>query len=355
MKARAASSGAPPAPRPDARRVLIPVRIVPPPPLGLLRALVVKELGGETMGTTWSARLAVPPATDLAPLKRAVDEVLTRVIDEMSPWEPASHITRFNGAPAGTWHRLPGGFFRVLSAALDWAEKTRGAYDPSIGASVDLWGFGPRSKHGALPDAETVRQARERGGWHRVRLDRETRSALQPGGLALDLCSIAKGFAVDEVARALRARGIANLLVEIGGELRGEGLKPDGTPWWVELERPRRGEPAARGLAPTILALAGLSVATSGDERRYFDVRGRRYAHTLNPATGAPVAHDLVSVTVAAADCMTADALATALTVLGPAAGPAFAAEQGIAARFVRYDGSRMSEHLSPAMAAMLD
>ena len=355
MTVRGVSAGALATMRPGERRVLIPVRVAPPPPPGLVRTLLVKDLGGETMGTTWSARLSVPAGTDLAPLRLAVEEVHPRVIDEMSPWEPASHITRFNTAPAGSRHRLPEGFFEVLSAALAWAERTDGAYDPTIGAAVNLWGFGPAPASRALPAAEAVREARTRSGWRRLALDRETRSLLQPGGIALDLSSIAKGFAVDEVARALRARGVANMLVEIGGELRGEGVKPDGTPWWVEFERPRCAEGAAGGLVPTILALAGLSVATSGDERRYRDVDGRRYAHTLDPATGAPVTHGLVSVTVAADDCMTADAAATALTVLGPEAGPAFAAAHGLAARFVCFDGRRLAETLSPAMAAMLD
>jgi thiamine biosynthesis lipoprotein len=339
--------------KPGERRVLIPVRIAPPPPRAMLRALVLKMLGGETMGTTWSVKLAVRAGTDLVALKRGIEDVLARVVDEMSPWEPASHISRFNNAPAGTWHRLPDGFFKVLSAALRWAERTGGAYDPAIGAAVNLWGFGPEPARGGPPDDRSIDAARTHGGWSRVALDRKTLSAFQPGGLLLDLSSIAKGFAVDEVARFLMARGIAGMLVEIGGELRGEGLKPDGTPWWVALERPRGRRSGA--LPDTVIALAGLSVATSGDERRYFEQDGRRYAHTLDPATGAPLAHDLISVTVAAEDCMTADALATAVLVLGPEKGPAFAAEQGVAARLVRFDGHHLQEHMSPAMTAMLD
>ncbi len=338
----------------DERRVLIPTRITPPPFFGALRTLIVKALGGETMGTTWSATLALVPGTDLAPLQRGIEAVLARIIDEMSPWEPGSHITRFNTAPPGTRHPLPDGFFKVLSAGLGWAERTGGAYDPTIGAAVDLWGFGPAPARGGVPDQASLDRARGLAGWQRLALDVESRSVMQPGGVRLDLSSIAKGFAVDEVARFLRGQGVANLLVEIGGELRGEGLKPDGTPWWVALERPR-GARGADALPETLLALTGLSVATSGDERRYFDAVGRRYAHTLDPATGAPVTHDLVSVTVVAETCMTADAAATALTVLGPEAGPAFAAEHRIAARFVRLEEGRLIEHMSPEMAAMRD
>lgn len=337
------------------RRVLIPQRVAVPPSLAALRVLTVRHLGGETMGTSWSARLAVTRETDVAGLERGIEAVLAGVIAEMSPWEPASSLSRFNAAPAGSWHTLPDGFFKVLTAALHWAARTGGAYDPTLGALVGLWGFGPAPAAPGLPRREALDTARRTSGWSRVKLDAVARKALQPGGVALDLCAIAKGFAVDEVVRFLRRNGVANLLVEIGGELRGEGVKPDGTPWWVAFETPRP-EQDVDGVPPeTVLALNGLSVATSGDERRYFDHAGRRYAHTLDPLTGAPVVHDLVSVTVAAADCMTADVLATALTVLGPERGADFAAANGIAARFVRFDGARLSERLSPAMAVMLN
>lgn len=335
------------------RRVLIPQEITPPPFTGDLRILVVKHLSGETMGTSWSVRLAVAPGTDLTPVQTGIDTVFSRIIDEMSTWVPSSHISRFNAAPADTFHRLPDSFFRVLSTALDWAARTDGAYDPTLGASVDLWGFGPEAnaKAGTIPEDTAVFSARDRSGWQRVVLDRAARTARQPGGVSLDLSSIAKGFAVDEVSRFLLRFGITNHLIEIGGELRGEGLKPDGTPWWIELEKPRE----TTALGEMLLALVGCSVATSGDERRYFDVSGTRYSHTLDPRTGSPVAHDLLSVTVVARDCMTADAVATALLVMGPEKGPEFAEANDVAARFVRGGGARLVEQLSPAMAAMLD
>jgi thiamine biosynthesis lipoprotein len=335
------------------RRVLIPQEVEPPPFAGDLRILIVKHLAGETMGTSWSVRLAVAPGTDLTPIQTGIEAVFSRIVDEMSTWVPSSHISRFNAAPVGSIHHLPDGFFRVLSAALDWAARMDGAYDPTLGASVDLWGFGPggAEKPGAIPEDAAVCSARDRSGWQRVVLDRTARMVSQPGGLALDLSSIAKGFAVDEVSRFLARLGIASHLVEIGGELRGEGLKPDGTPWWIELEKPR--ETAVLG--DMLLALVGCSVATSGDERRYFDLSGKRYSHTLDPRTGAPVAHNLLSVTVVARDCMTADALATALLVMGPEKGPEFAEANDVAARFVRGSGARLAEQLSPVMAAMLD
>ncbi len=339
-------------PKPSERRVLIPLDVAVPPSLAALRVLDVVTLGGATMGTNWSVKMAVPPRTDLAPLAEGIEAVLARVVAEMSPWEADSDLSRFNAAPAGTAQTLPGGFFKVLSAALHWAAASGGAFDPTVGPSVALWGFGPAPAD-VFPAASEIDRAAARSGWQRIRLDPETQTAVQPGGVAIDLCAIAKGFAVDEVARFLRSRGIANMLVEIGGELRGEGLKPDGAPWWIAFERPRGA--AAATLPETLLALAGRSVATSGDERRYFEHGGRRYAHTIDPRTGAPVAHDLVSVTVVAGDCMTADALATTLTVLGPDEGPRFAEHHRLAARLVSLKDGMLSEHLSPAMCAMQD
>lgn len=335
------------------RRVLIPERIAPPPSPDALRGLSVRQLGGETMGTTWSVKIAAPPGLDLRELDRGIRELLARIVREMSSYESGSSLCRFNAAPGGAWHRLPDSFFTVLSAALFWAEETGGAFDPTMGELVDLWGFGPAPSRSCLPDDGAVHRARARSGWKRIMQDRSTQSAFQPGGVSLDLCAIAKGFAVDEVMRFLHGRGLANTLVEIGGELRGDGVKPDGTPWWVELEKPR-GTRQSDASPEMLLALSGIAIATSGDEQRYFDCNGRRYAHTLDPRTGRPIAHDLVSVTVVAEDCMTADALATALTVMGVGPGLSFARERALRARFVGFDGRKLTEHMSPAMVAML-
>jgi thiamine biosynthesis lipoprotein len=196
-----------------------------------------------------------------------------------------------------------------------------------------------------------VARVRQPCGWQRIEVDVPNRRARQPGGLALDFCAIAKGFAVDAVSRHLDARGVTDHLVEIGGELRGQGLKPDGMPWWVELESP---EANAHGAARTLVALLGLSIATSGDYRRYFEQDGRRFAHTIDPRTGYPAAHALASVTVIHRDCMLADALSTALTVLGPQAGMDFAQRHALAARFLVRTPRGFDELTSPAFAAML-
>ncbi len=302
------------------------------------------------MGTSWSVRFVAPAGFDPAPVHAALVAELDAVVAAMSPWEAGSEISRFNRAPAGRWQSLSPGFFHVLQAGLALAEASDGAFDPTAGALVDLWGFGPAPCRSASPSAAEIADARAGTGWHRLTIDRPARRARQPGGARLDLSGIAKGHAVDRLAVILAERGLTHALVEIGGELRGGGVKPDGQPWWVAVERP----PGA-ALPETRVALHGLSIATSGDYRRWFEAGGRRHAHSIDPRTGHPVANRIASVTVLHAECMMADAWATALLVLGVQPALELATSHAIAALIVERAGEHHAEHLTPAFAPMLD
>ena len=174
------------------------------------------------------------------------------------------------------------------------------------------------------------------------------RLALQPGGAQVDLCGIAKGYSVDLVADALQALGLADFLVEVGGELRARGRRPDGQPWRVAVAGTAR-----EGAPPRTLVLQDMAIATSGDHWHAFDQGGRRYSHTLDPRTGAPVAHALASVTVLHAECMQADALATVLTVLGPREGLAFATSRGVAALLCERTAQGLSMAMTPAFETL--
>lgn len=335
-------------------RVLIPTALSAPPPSPVSQGRL-RQWAGETMGTTWSVSVVLPLAASGADIEAGIGigirAVLDGVIAQMSNWSGSSDVTSFNRAVAGSWITLPEDCFTVLQAALQTARDSGGAYDPTAGPLVDLWGFGPTGRRTDAPPADEVARLRERCGWQRLEVDAPLRRVLQPGGVSLDFCAIAKGFAVDAVSRYLDAQGAPHHLVEIGGELRGQGLKPDGMPWWVELESPA---PDGDASARTLIALLGLSVATSGDYRRYFEQDGQRFAHTIDPRTGYPAAHALASVTVIHRDCMMADALSTALTVLGPQAGMAFAQRQRLAARFLVRTPAGFDELTTPAFAAML-
>jgi FAD:protein FMN transferase len=298
------------------------------------------------MGTRWSVRLVVPAPGRVAHISAGVQGVLDDVVAQMSTWEAASDISRFNRAAIGAWQAMPPDFLTVLSAALRIAEESGGAFDPTIGAIVDAWGFGAAGPVGSAPDHEATETLRLAAGWRRVACDTLLQRARRTDTLALDFSGIAKGFGADRAAAWLKSQGFRHFLVEVGGELVGTGVKPDGQPWWVDIEMP----PNA-ALPPLRLALHGLSAATSGDYRRWFEVNGERFGHTIDPRSGRP-AKGVASVTVLHPECMCADAYATAITVLGAEDGLQFANRLGLAAHIVSRDGD---EAMSLAFTAMLD
>jgi thiamine biosynthesis lipoprotein len=291
-------------------------------------------MGGRTMGTTWSLRFDNPKMIELGTVRHAVQAALHRVVAQMSTWEPSSEISGFNGAVAGSRHALAPEFAKVLGCALHWAAASGGAIDPSVGPLISLWGFGAQAcTSGAPPSPADLAQARARVGWERLDFDPGTRSILQTGGTMLDLSGVAKGFAVDHVAEALRTLGLEDFIVEVGGELRGAGHRPGGGSWRVEVDAPNG--------RPLVVALSNLSIATSGDRWHTHEHAGRRWSHTIDPRSGEPPRHGLSSVTVLHRECMHADALATVLAVLGPEEGLAFAERQSAAALFVCREGTQ--------------
>ena len=303
-------------------------------------AAAVTDLDGETMGTRWTVRAVLPAGVAAGTVRAAIVARLDGLVAEMSHWSPTSLLSRFNRAPAGDWTTLPPDFAHVVARGLAIAAATGGAFDPTIGRLVDLWGFGPFAVDTPPAEAE-VAAALAAAGWQRLRYSPGDRRLRQPGGLSLDLSGIAKGHAVDAVAGVLERFGVRHALTEIGGELVGRGIRPDGEPWWVDLEIP-----PGCDLAPLRIALHGLAVATSGDYRRG--------AHTIDPRAGRSVANGVVSASVVHADALTADAWATALTVLGPGEGVAMAATHGIAGRIVTLIEGATREYLTPALETML-
>jgi thiamine biosynthesis lipoprotein len=244
-------------------------------------------------------------------------------------------------------------FWAFLDATMDLGDETNGAVDPTLGALVDLWGFGPPGPRSPLlptPSDEEVVDALKVSGWQKLRTNREAGAAMQMGGMKLDFSGLAKGHAVDRVSDRLAAMGATSHLVEIGGELKGRGVKPDAQPWWAEIERVDD-SPAPR----TVVALYDLALATSGDYRRAFVHQGRRYPHTIDGSTGRPVDNGLASVSVLHPLGLRADAYATALTVMGPYEGPEFAEAIGLAAHFVHRTERGLVEIMTPAWRAMMD
>lgn len=336
------------------RRILIPPRIqFDSPPAGRIHAL-----DGLTMGTSWSVRVAVDSSHVPDALRSGIQQQLDLVVREMSHWEADSDLGRFNRAAPDTWQNVPDAFFDVLSYALSVAEDSDGAYDPAAGALVNRWGFGPVNRYNepgfVAPSGGGALAFNSNARWRQLGFDRIGRRIRQPGGgLQLDLSAVAKGYGVDRVAAWLEGQGLHHYLVEVGGELRGAGAKPDGQPWWVALEQPPlTGQAEADAV---LLALHGLAVATSGDYRRSFEHDGTQYSHTIDPRDGRPVRNGVASVTVIHESCMAADALSTALTVLGPEDGMRFAEERHLVARFLVRRDDGMAELTTRGFRDMLE
>lgn len=308
----------------------------------------VQHVHGASMGTTWSARF-VAPETRRDEVHALIAGELGAVVAEMSAWEPDSALTRFNRAPAGSWQTLPPDLFAVFAHALSLARETEGAYDPTVGPLVDLWGFGPEgAPRNAPPAPEEIDAARGSVGFARIELDASQRRALQPGGLRMDISSLGPGHALDRVAARLHAAGIDAFLVELGGEMIAAGRKPDGSDWRIAVE------PVAEGADyDLVLPLRDAAAGSSGDYRVGFEHDGRRYSHTLDPRTGEPVLHALAGVTVLAREAMQADAMAAALMVLGPEDGMRFAAAHGVAGVFTLREGEGYVRRYSPAFEAL--
>jgi thiamine biosynthesis lipoprotein len=319
-------------------RLAVPLTIDPAAFDGWRADAPVLDLAGETMGTTWHVRIAAPDGFDRAAPQSAIAKRLEAILAQMSHWRADSVLGRFNRAPGGTWMHVPPDFAEVLQAGLDVFERSGGAFDPAIGALVDAWGFGPEPATGT-PDDQTLAQLRARSGAVHLAFDQDGARLRQPGGLRLDFSGIAKGFAVDALGAVLREYGCRHGVVEIGGELLGLGLRPDGDPWWVDLETP------AGTIAPLRIALHQLAVATSGDY-----IRGR---HTIDPRTGRPVEHAL-AVSVLHSSAMVADAWATALSVLRPREAQALATREALAVRALVREAGSVTEWISPALAEMM-
>jgi thiamine biosynthesis lipoprotein len=271
-------------------------------------------LEGRTMGTTYRVTLRGEEATRAEQLQEAIDERLRAINRSMSTWDPASEISRVNARAAGEPIPISASFRTVLEAALRVSERTGGAFDVTVGPLVNLWGYGPAPRDHPPSRAE-IEAARQRIGARHLSLKGAT---LIKGvaGMELDFSGIAKGYGVDEMARILREQGIENYLAEIGGEVVVRGTSPRGVPWSLGIERPDENAPRGAAFLGRLRLTEG-AIATSGSYRRFRREGGRKSHHILDPRTGEPTRSSLVSVTVYAPDCMTADAIATALMVMG--------------------------------------
>jgi thiamine biosynthesis lipoprotein len=303
-------------------------------------ALARLNLHGPTMGTRWSVSCGARQGLGCEALHAALQATVDRVDAQMSPWKPGSDLMRLNRAKVGSWVALPTDILEVLARAMEINRESDGAFEPGVGDLVDAWGFGPAPDG---PNAAAIRAARQqdRGPfWQRLELDANAGRARKRAPVQLDLCGIAKGYAVDRMVAILQRHGVRHALVALDGELRALGSQTDGQPWPVALESPLVGRRAVHG----VIEVEDLAVATSGDYRRFALVGEVHVGHTMDGRRGGPVNNGVASVTVLAPTCMEADAWATALLVAGPDEGAILAQRHGLEALMLLRRGNGLSE-----------
>jgi len=275
---------------------------------------------GDTMGTTYHIKVIAGYFDRTAGLKEKIDRRLQEINDSMSTYKADSEISRFNSTQnTVNGFAVSEDFFNVIKTAEKLYQLTNGAWDGTVKRLVDLWGFGNPSAQQTIPAKENIDRLLAEAGFSHIEISDTRYIRKKKASLSLDLNSIAKGYAVDRIAAVIRASGIENFLVEIGGEVYASGVKKNRQHWRVGINRPLKDAPASQ--VYRAVTLQDLALATSGDYRNFFELEGRRYSHVLDPRTGYPVGNSVVSVSVIADTCMFADGLATALMVMGPDRG----------------------------------
>jgi thiamine biosynthesis lipoprotein len=311
------------------------------------------ELRGETMGTTYTVKLAALPAgATAATLKAQVDARLERVNRLMSTYRSDSDVSRFNRRDDTDWFPVARETATVAEIAGRIGQASSGALDPTVYPLVRLWGFGPDAATRKIPDDVEISLALERVGYAKIGVRLEPPALRKSdAGVTLDLSAIAKGFAVDQVAEYLGSLSVGDYFVEVGGEIRVRGGKPSGQPWVVGIEKPVT---TGRQLHRAVELRDG-ALATSGDYRNFFELDGHRYSHTIDPRSGRPVEHRLAAVSIWAATCTEADGWATAMMVLGPEAGYHLAVKEGLAALFVVRSSDGFEERWTEAFRRLVE
>ncbi|WP_249185380.1 FAD:protein FMN transferase [Moritella sp. 5] len=296
---------------------------------------------GPTMGTTYHMKVVGFPLSeqDKKNIQVEIDKRLELVNDQMSTYRPNSELSRFNQSVAVTGFEVSRDTAKVVLEALRLNKLTNGALDVTVGPLVNLWGFGPDNKPEQIPSQQQLDIVKQRIGIQHLAAT-ETTLSKDIDGLYVDLSSIAKGYGVDVIAEYFTSLGIENYLVEVGGELRINGVNARGIDWQVAVEKPT----GAGQSVQEVIAVGNNAIATSGDYRNYYELNGERFAHTIDPISGKPIKHKLVSVTVIHTSSMTADALATALMVMGEKDGLEFAKQQGLAVLMISKSDSGYNE-----------
>ena len=271
---------------------------------------------GRTMGTTYHITVVSDYFRGISGLKEKIDVRLNEINHVFSTYASDSEISRFNALnKADEKFRVSDDFIEVMKVGRKIHQLSEGAWDGTVNPLVDLWGFGPTQRETKIPAAGAIKERLDSVGFDRIKIIAPNFILKNSASITLDLNSIAKGFAVDQVSRLIAASGFENYLVEIGGEVYAAGLRKDGKKWRIGINKPQKD--AAINAVYKVVSLSNKAFATSGDYRNFFEIDGVRYSHIIDPRSGYPVSNGIVGVSIIANNCTLADGLATAIMVMG--------------------------------------
>jgi len=273
-------------------------------------------LRGETMGTTYSIRLSgTYNKNDLELLANKINKLLLEINQQMSTWLDNSQISLFNKNYSTNPITVSENFYKVVSNSLIIAKNSGGAFDPTLQPLLNLWGFGSESKESKFPSDDDIKLVLQQTGWGKIELLNNNQIKKKNGELALALGAIAKGYSVDSISDVLNKKGYADYFIEVGGEVKVQGLNPEGNKWKIGIQ-----DPEATLFDYSLHGIVNIdagSLATSGGYRNFIEKNGKLYAHIVDPRNGKAINSDILSVSVLSDKCVDADAWATALYVLG--------------------------------------
>lgn len=311
------------------------------------------KIFGQTMGTVYQVKVVTENGIDAEKLKNSIENRLKKINQSMSTYIPDSEISRFNNLDQfGQAFKVSEDFWTVMTMAKQVYGLTEGAWDGTVAPLVNLWGFGSKKTVDRVPSETAINALLPAIGFDLIEMGAGRQLGKKDAAVTLDLASIAKGYAVDQVARLLEENGFHHYLVEIGGETFAAGHRLDGQPWRVGINRPERNAPF--DAVYKVVSLSDRALATSGDYRNYFELNGRFYGHVLDPRNGYPVTNGIVSVSVLADTCALADGLATGMMVMGVEKGLALVdrLKQVECLIVVQSPDGRLSDHMSRAFQA---
>lgn len=310
-------------------------------------------LDGKTMGTFWRVSVIGVDEAKAQALRAKVQAQLDANDRLLSTWKNDSALMRFNHAADTRPWPVSEAMADIVTLSLRIGAKTDGAMDITVGPLVNLWGFGPDKQPVATPDAQAIAAAKARTGLQHLQvINQSGRQFLQKDipDLFVDLSTVGEGYAADHLARLMEQEGISRYLVSVGGALVSRGMNGEGKPWRVAIQKPTDRENAVQA----IVDINGHGISTSGSYRNYYELDGKRISHVIDPQTGQPITHKLVSVTVIAPTALEADGWDTGLMVLGPEKAQQVVREQGLAVYMIVKEGEGFKTWMSPQFRTFL-